>query len=118
MQKWWLFNDEGNENIMNNALCFLRWFFNEFLQELGGVSLRIQVLKMNHSLDGLVDQEQAVKDIQRYQDLIALAKKNYPLVDQALCCVGFDKRLVDFDDLDKRWLQDMLEYGTSLGMFL
>lgn len=102
---------------MNNALCFLRWFFNDFLQELAGITLRIRVLKMDQSLDCLVDKKQALRDIKRYQRLLELAEKNYPLVDQALCCVGFDKRLADFDDLDKRWLQVLLEYGGGLEIF-
>ncbi|MCI1953437.1 MAG: hypothetical protein LKJ37_00445 [Ligilactobacillus acidipiscis] len=97
---------------MNNALCFLRWFFNDFLQEFVSITLRIRVLKMNSTLDSLIDKKQALKDIKRYQHLLELAKKNDPLVNQALCCVGFDKRLADFDDLDKKWLQELLEYGT------
>lgn len=104
--------------MCENALSFLRWFFNGFLQELAGVRLRIQVLQMNRTLNGLVDSRQAKKDIARYKQLLALAAKNYPLVDQALCCVGFNKKLEDFDDIDKRWLRDLLEYGESLGTFL
>ena len=103
----------GGSTMCENALSFLRWFFNEFSPEFTNVALRVNVLKMNRTLTGLVDQQQAKQDLATYQHLVAVAQKNCPLVDQALCCLGFEKSYRDFDQFDQEYLAYILKSGQN-----